>query len=85
MMYSKMLLPCRHLLVVVVLLLLAITTMAQLGRCGCTTCTEDILNADANGETCETRIDALIERGFNETEACQFAAEQYPLACNPGW
>ena len=59
---------------------------AQVTDCdGCQDCTADILNNDANGETCQTRINALIAGGTAEREACARVAQSYPLACGPQW
>ena len=67
------------------LLLATTTTTTAQQRCGCATCDATVLGNNANGKNCSVRIDERMERGFSEAEACQFAAERYPLACNPGW
>jgi len=55
-------------------------------RCGCADCTSAILNGDARGETCNDRIDArMISQSVNETEACEWVAQTYPLDCGPQW
>ena len=67
------------------LVLLAPPRTANAQRCGCDTCNATVLGTDANGQTCEARIDSYMAEGSNETEACRDTAVRYPLACNPGW
>lgn len=55
-------------------------------RCGCADCTVEVLNGDAQGETCNQRIDARMEsESENEREACEWVARTYPLDCGPQW
>ena len=67
--------------ILLLLALLATTTRAQ--RCGCQDCTEAVLATDAKGRTCGQRIDDRLAIFPNETLACTFVAEYYPLACGP--
>lgn len=61
-------------------------TVAQDTRCGCQDCTSNVLNNDANGQTCRERIDDRITSlGVTEVEACTTIAFFYPLQCGPGW
>lgn len=62
--------------------LLPRTVHAQ-ARCDCFACTDDILTADARGQTCESRIDEAISGGATELDACADIATRYPMECGP--
>ena len=51
--------------------------------CGCSTCTDEILTANAGGNSCGSRIDWVINNmdGFSEADACSLVAEEYPNIC----
>ena len=54
--------------------------------CGCETCTDEVLDRDAGGLTCRTRIDFLQgPDGGNtpELDACRSVANQFPETCGP--
>ena len=73
----------------VVFLLLVVSScspaLAQTTTCGCDNCTAAIFATDAEGDTCQARIDERLLSGSNETEACALASEKYPLTCGPYW
>ena len=58
-----------------------------LPMCGCSSCTVQVLNIDADGSTCGERIRYLQDpNGWNmtEVEAClKIAAEDFPQVCGP--
>lgn len=51
--------------------------------CGCSTCAQDIWNADANGYSCGARILWLMEaQGYSSSRACRtIALNQFPMIC----
>ena len=51
-------------------------------KCGCTSCTDLVLNSIANGATCRGRIDwVLANNGLSETDSCKLVADEYPDIC----
>jgi len=51
-------------------------------KCGCESCTEEVLDRIANGFRCGGRIDWLINNGATENDACsQVGGEEYPSIC----
>ena len=54
--------------------------------CGCEACTEEILDRDADGLSCRTRINFLQEAdggGLSELDACRLVASDFPDICGP--
>lgn len=50
--------------------------------CGCTSCTEDVLDSLADGHTCRGRIDWVVGNyGYSEADACKFVGDEYPSIC----
>ena len=50
--------------------------------CGCTSCTENVLNSIADGHSCKGRIQWVIENyEYSESEACKLVADEYPSIC----
>ncbi len=53
-------------------------------HCGCpSSCTEAVLNLDADGSSCKNRIQWLMtNRGFTELQACkQVGGSEFPIIC----
>lgn len=51
-------------------------------KCGCTSCTDSVLNSIANGATCRGRIDWVIANdGLSEADSCKLVADEYPQIC----
>jgi len=50
-------------------------------KCGCSTCTEEVLNADAGGFSCGARINWMVDSlSYIEEDACNLVAgEEFPL------
>ena len=53
--------------------------------CGCRACTDQILDMDADGYSCRSRIDWLQNvSGYSERDACiKVSNEEYPNICGP--
>lgn len=52
--------------------------------CGCEACTDEILDRDADGLTCRTRINFLQEPdggGLSELDACRLVASDFTDVC----
>ena len=44
-------------------------------KCGCSTCTEEVIDADADGYSCGARIDWMVDsRDYSEEDACNLVA-----------
>jgi hypothetical protein len=44
-------------------------------KCGCSTCTEEVINADAGGYSCGSRIDWMVgSMHYSEEDACNLVA-----------
>ena len=57
-------------------------------KCGCASCTQEVLDRDANGYSCGSRIDWVVENEWqgltSEIEACNLVAGiEYPSICGP--
>lgn len=52
-------------------------------KCGCTSCNNDVLNSIADGFTCGSRINYVVNvLSMSETDACSLVAdEEYPDIC----
>ena len=51
-------------------------------RCGCTSCTKDVLDSNAGGFSCENRINWVTEnKGVSEEDACKLVGDEYPSIC----
>jgi len=51
-------------------------------RCGCRSCTPDILDLNADGHSCGARIDWLVQnKGMSELDSCKLVSEEYPSIC----
>lgn len=63
----------------------SIPTVLTLSPCGCRACTDQILDTDADGYSCRSRIDWLQNvSGYSERDACiKVSNEEYPEFCGP--
>ena len=54
-------------------------------KCGCSSCTEDVLNRMAGDYSCKDRIHWLqSSQGYSEDEACKkVAGKEFPYICGP--
>ena len=52
-------------------------------RCGCSTCTKEVLASNAEGYSCGSRIEWVLRTrdGSSEAAACVLVAEEYPNIC----
>jgi hypothetical protein len=56
--------------------------------CGCSSCTDEVWNEDANGYSCGSRIEWLqtldasrVGAPYNEQESCRKVSEEFPVVC----
>ena len=54
--------------------------MPSNNKCGCSTCTQEVLNVDAGGYSCGARIDWMVSSmEYSEEDACNLVAgEEFP-------
>lgn len=59
------------------------TVHASNNMCGCASCTNEVLNTDANGYSCGSRINYLMqELAFEEYDACaRIGGTEFPVGC----
>lgn len=50
--------------------------------CGCSSCTDQVLNSVAEGHTCRNRIEWIkANQGLSEADSCQIVADEFPSIC----
>lgn len=61
-------------------------TPSPLPACGCSSCTENVLNAMAGLYSCQGRINWKMTAAggsLSELDACRFVANEYSTICGP--